>query len=187
MALFKPAQGRLERFALAMTRDADSARDVVAETVMVAWERFDTLRSPDAFLSFLFTIATRVHRAAERKRGPVTSDISAETIENILDPGTPPDVAADIAAVYHALHDLPERQREALVMFEILGFTMKEIRDVQGGTLTAVKVRVHRGRKRLAELLGVDDTAEESFRAERTSASPSRIEDKALFSIGTEL
>lgn len=38
-------------------------------------------------------------------------------------------------------------------MFEILGFSMKEIHEVQGGTLIAVKVRISRGRSELTRLL----------------------------------
>ena len=38
--------------------------------------------------------------------------------------------------------------------------TLKEIADIQGGTVAALKVRLHRGRKRLAEILRADYSEE---------------------------
>ena len=158
MELLKPVQPNLERFVLAMTRDTETARDITAETILVAFERFETLRNPQAFLSFLFTIAVRIHRK-QRNRAQRTAPLDQEILPEIIAPDTPPDIAADISALYSALQSLPEKQREAVVLFEITGLRMKEIREIQGGTLTAVKVRISRGRKKLAEVLGVSERA----------------------------
>lgn len=158
MELLKPVQPNLERFVLAMTRDTETARDITAETILVAFERFETLRNPQAFLSFLFTIAVRIHRK-QRNRAQRTAPLDQEILPDIIAPDTPPDIAADISALYRALQSLPEKQREAVVLFEITGLRMKEIREIQGGTLTAVKVRISRGRKKLAEVLGVNERA----------------------------
>ncbi|MGE3799732.1 MAG: RNA polymerase sigma factor [Candidatus Kapaibacterium sp.] len=186
LALFQPVQASLERYVLALTGDRETGRDVVAETVLIAYERFETLRTPAAFLSFLFTIATRVHRQHLRvaKR---TESIGEEQIEQLFDPGLMPDVAADIGAVYRALGKLPEKQREAVVLFEIMGVPMKEIVEIQGGTLTAVKVRISRGRKRLSVLLGVEDR-ERSEVVDRREARPdgSKVDETGIYSIGVK-
>lgn len=156
MGLFEPIHDRLEKFAFALTRDRDVAHEVIAETVLIAYEKFDSLRSHEAFLSFLFTIARRTHHKhrAKQARSERLDDLHANSL---IDQRMAPDVQADISAVYAALDKLPEKQREAVVLFEILGLSMKEIRVIQGGTLVAVKVRVARGRRRLAAILGVDD------------------------------
>ncbi len=188
LALFEPVQPSLERFALAVTGEREKGRDVVAETVLIAYERFDSLRSPEAFLSFLFTIATRVHRR-EVKMERRMERVDDERLKSLLDPGLPPDAAADITAVHAALARLPEKQREAVVLFEIMGVPMKEIREIQGGTLTSVKVRIFRGRKRLAELLGVDDVKRsEQPAAKRREARPddSAVGDTEICSIGVK-
>jgi RNA polymerase sigma-70 factor (ECF subfamily) len=153
MALFQPAQPRLQRFVLAMTRDPERTKDIVGETILIAFQRFETLRHDGAFLSFLFTIATRVaHRNA--RTGSMTT-LDSDEAGQLADPSTPADVAADIGRLHAALQLLPEKQREAVLLFEIAGFSTAEVRDVQGGTLVAVRVRLARGRKRLAALLGV--------------------------------
>lgn len=188
MELFEPVQQNLERFALAMTGDTETARDVIAETVMIAYERFGTLRSPQAFLGFLFTVATRVHRAQRRKRER-TERLEEAMIADLLAPDIPPDTAADVAAVYAALQRLPEKQREAIVLFEIMGTPIKEIREIQGGTITAVKVRLSRGRRKLAELLGVSDThpmpaQEPEKNREGTDGATASPDSHQLYSLG---
>jgi RNA polymerase sigma-70 factor (ECF subfamily) len=51
------------------------------------------------------------------------------------------------------LAKLPSRQREALVLFELSGFSLDEIRQLQGGTLSGVKSRMKRGREQLRRWL----------------------------------
>jgi RNA polymerase sigma-70 factor (ECF subfamily) len=55
--------------------------------------------------------------------------------------------------LYSALNKLKEKYREAIVLFEISGFTLDEIRDVQGGTLSGVKSRLKRGREMLEKIM----------------------------------
>lgn len=156
MALLRPLQPSLERFAYAMARDREEARDIAGETILIAWERFASVRHPEAFLSFLFSVATRIHRK-RRQRSQRHSELSEDYIADLCDTATPPDIAADVGTLHKALQQLPEKQREAITMFELLGFSMKEIQEIQGGTVIAVKVRISRGRKRLAELMGVGE------------------------------
>ena len=154
--LFEPLQPRLQRFVLAMTRNEELAKDIIGETILIAFERIDALRHDEAFLSFLFTIATRVHRKRSRELER-TVGIEDEDVTRMFDQATPPDIAADIAALYRALDRLPEKQREAVLLYEVIGLSTREIRDAQGGTLVGVRVRIARARKKLARLLGVDD------------------------------
>lgn len=166
LALLRKQQPALERYVLAMTRDPEAAKDVVGETILIAFERFETLKSPEAFLSFLFTIATRAYRRAEARSVRVPR-ADEHAIEGMLDPGISPETAADIGVVHHALAMLPEKQREAVVLFEIIGLSMKEIQVIQGGTVVGVKVRISRGRRKLAKYLGVDPMPAEQKPADR--------------------
>ncbi len=89
MKLFQPAQPRLQRFVLAMTRDAERAKDIVSETILIAFQRFETLRHDEAFLSFLFTIATRVARRTAQRT--TTVGLDAVEVKGLVDPATPAD------------------------------------------------------------------------------------------------
>jgi len=149
LELYLPIADRLARYARAMTTCVDDALDVEAETLLIAFERMDTVRSPQAFLSFVFTIARRVktHRTQRLSRFRPLMDNDAETFESH---DRSPEVSADVRLLYEALSKLPHKQREAVVLFEIVGLPLEDIRDVQGGTLSGVKARVVRGRKKLA-------------------------------------
>ncbi|MDB5035335.1 MAG: hypothetical protein JWQ98_2576 [Chlorobi bacterium] len=182
MTLFQPAQPRLQRFVSAMTRDAERAKDIIGETILIAFQRLETLRHDEAFLSFLFTIATRVARG--RMHTGRTIDIDTLEAERLPDPGIPADVAVDIGRLHDALQRLPEKQREAVLLFELAGFSTAEVRDIQGGTLVAVRVRIARGRKRLAKLMGVDAPAPATV---ARGGTIDHTEAPALAAIPTEL
>jgi RNA polymerase sigma-70 factor (ECF subfamily) len=156
MALLNPVRHRLAHFARAMANDYDDAQDLISDTVLAAYERFDQLRDPQAFLGFLFTIAARIHKR-RRWRGRIFGTYDPDAAASMHDRGMQPDISADVRNLYDALARLPERQREALALFEISGLSLEEIRGIQGGSISAVKMRLVRGRKQLAQLLGVPE------------------------------
>jgi RNA polymerase sigma-70 factor (ECF subfamily) len=63
-----------------------------------------------------------------------------------------------VRLLYEALQKLPEEQREAIILFEISGFSLKEVQQIQGAGLSAVKSRIVRGKKKLARLLNDHET-----------------------------
>ncbi|MGV3621954.1 MAG: RNA polymerase sigma factor, partial [Archangium sp.] len=82
--------------------------------------------------------------------------------EKVTDEGVLPDSEAEGGpeadpglekAVKHALAQLPEAMREAIVMHRFEGLSFAEIAEHAGVTESAVKVRAHRGYERLRELL----------------------------------
>jgi len=175
LALLEPVYQRLWRFALATTRDHVNAQDLLSETVLAAYERFDTVRDTQAFTSFLFTVATRIQRHKER-RTRWFGAYDESLVERMHSVTPSPEVAAEIAVLLDALSRLGSKQRETLTLFEISGFTLEEIREIQGGTLSGVKSRLRRARAALAHELGVrtDDATnkhESSASAERKPES----------------
>ncbi|HVK40199.1 MAG TPA: RNA polymerase sigma factor [Candidatus Kapabacteria bacterium] len=158
MQLLLPVQKRLEAFCFAMTRNEEEACDLVGETVLRAYEHFAQIRDSEAFLSYLFTIASRLHKR-KRWRGRIFGSYDAESAEALPYGGTAPDVSADVEKLYDALAQLPDQQREAVVLYEISGLSVAEIQEIQGGSLSSVKMRLSRARKALATILGVDEPA----------------------------
>lgn len=200
LELLRPHNASLSRFARAMTRDADAAKDLISETVLKAFESFDSLRDGSSFLSYLFTIAVRLHNR-ERSRGKLWGIFDREHAEQLPYKGSAPDASVDVQLLYAALKHLPEKQREAIVLFEISGLSLEEIREIQGGSLSGVKSRIVRGRASLAELLGVAaDRAQASQKGDqettaiskldRTAANPlsgSRRSNRSLLATGAEM
>ena len=65
------------------------------------------------------------------------------------------------------------QQSEAIVMSEISGLKLSEIAITQKVSLSAVKSRISRGKRKLAKLLGVHDEPErEESKVERTMEVP---------------
>jgi RNA polymerase sigma-70 factor (ECF subfamily) len=142
----------LWRFALGLTHSREDARDLVGETVLAAHRSFSKLRDHAAFQKSLMTIAIRLYRR-QRWRGRIFRDI--DEAREIATVGTR-ESNYDLDLLTQALGRLPERQREAVLLFEISGLSIEEIRSVQGGTLSGVKARLKRGREAL-RLLMLDD------------------------------
>ncbi len=152
LALVEPLYERLERFCRVMTRNNEEARDVISETLLQAYSVFGSVRNRQAFLSFLFSIASRVHKRRFRQskfRG--TYDESKALMMQDTSPS--PEVAADVALLHEAIRQLPEKQREAIILFELLDLPLEEVRRIQGSSLSAVKVRLLRARQRLTAML----------------------------------
>lgn len=152
MALLKPVYPRLERFALTVTRNRDDAKDIVGETVLKAFEGFDMIREEKAFLSYLFTICSRVAQSSRYAKRTIAD---AEQVEELFRNYTSPETATDIAILYQALDKLSPDAKEAIILCEISGLSHKEVQEIQGGSLSSIKVRIFRAKKTLAELLGV--------------------------------
>lgn len=156
LRLYLPLRHRLHRFACALTDGPDEALDLTGDTILSALEGYDPDFAEESFRAYLFTIAVRLHRRGRKRRDRMRrlDDVEAE---NERSSTTSPDVATDIRALREALSQLPARQRETVVLFELSEMTLLEIRDVQGGTLSGVKSRLVRGRERLARLLGAEN------------------------------
>jgi len=152
MALYNPANERLSRFVHSMVWHREDARDIIAETVLKAYESFDKLRNRESFLYFLFGIASRLSKRRGR-RNRLWAPFNNEQAENIIDHSANRTCQADIDMLYKAMAKLPEKQREAVSLFDISGFSLAEIQQIQGDSLSAVKSRVTRGRQALAQIL----------------------------------
>lgn len=161
MDLLEPVRTGLGQFARSLTRDRESARDLAAEAIRIAYEQFDSLRDESKFKSYLYTTLSHLAgRASWRERNRVAFD--EVKAANIQSNGTSPDIGPDIEALYQALAKLPDEMREAVVLFEISGLSLNEVCDVQHASLSAVKSRISRGRKQLAEILRVDEVSNEN-------------------------
>lgn len=152
MKLYEPVHERFVRFCKARAYGNYDADDLVNETVLSAYENFGKLRSEEAFLHFLFGISTNLLRNNYRRK-KFRGEYDEEREENLSSTAPNGEQSMDVALLYEALSELPDKQKEAIILFEISGFAIKEIMDIQDSGESAVKARLVRGRKRLAELL----------------------------------
>ena len=155
LALYEPIHDRFERFCRARVYGDMDFRDLMNETLLVAFDKFETLRSKDAFLSFLFSISVRIlsNNNLKKKERLLNSD---DQVERIGDLNSASDIKTDIHFLYEALAALNTEQRECIILFEISGFSIKEIAQIQDSTESSIKQRLRRGRVRLSELMNYE-------------------------------
>ena len=151
LELFEPIRKDLSRFVMAMANSSFDAKDIINETLLIAYEKFGQVKEPSAFKSYLFTIANRLYKNGIVRNGRI--DYKSELNENSLVVRNIAEVELDVQNLYSALEQLPPEQKEAIVLFEISGFKITEIAEMQQCTESAVKSRLKRGREKLTEIL----------------------------------
>lgn len=159
LTLYEPVHERFERFCRARVYGNLEYRDLMNETLLVAYEKFDSLRSEEAFLSYLFGISVRILSNHNQKKKEQLTENEKQFNSAFAHASN-----LDVHFLYEAMAHLSNDQRECLILFEITGFSIKEIAEIQNVSQDAVKQRLKRGRDRLKEIL----TFESSFKTGRT-------------------
>ena len=160
--LYQKAHEPLQRFCAAKSYGIMEAKDLAQETILTALENFSKLKNKKAFLGFLFGIANNIVRNNLRKQ-KFSGKISEAKLFSKTSNEPASDTKLDIRILYDALSKLPENQRDALILFEISGYSIKEICEIQDSKESAVKQRLKRGREKLAFLLNESELTNESI------------------------
>lgn len=150
LRLYEPVHKRFERFCQVRCYGEMEAGDLINESLLIAYEKMDQLRSKEVFLSFLCGISVRVLANSHRKQRPLTG---VSFLENHAQTEISSDLETEKHFLYEALGLLSVEQREAVILFEITGFRIREIAEIQECSEDAVKQRLKRGRERLKEIL----------------------------------
>ncbi len=161
LELYKPVHDAFARFCHAKAYGLVEPEDLISESITCALERFHTLKNEKAFLSFLFSIASNLVHKQNRRLKFRAGEQHLDDLEKASTQLGGDDLM-DVKLLYEALAQLPEKVEEALILFEISGFSIKEVAKIQKAGESAVKQRLKRGRMKLAELLGADELKQES-------------------------
>ena len=153
LKLYEPVHDRFERFCRARVYGDMEYTDLMNETLLIAFKKFDTLQSEKAFLSFLFSISIRILSNNAKKNKAEVMDEMETTFIQLKDLNADTEKDTNIFLLHQALALLPDDQRECLILFEIIGFNIKEIMEIQDVSESAIKQRLRRGRMRLKEIL----------------------------------
>ena len=154
MELYTPCYAAFYRYCRGITGNSDDAWDLAGETILVVFENLNNLRKKDSFKAYLFGVARRLRLSHNRRRKFKADYIEGEA-DLIISSDPLPDFHPDIELLYEYLNHLPLKQKEAFLLFEFSGFSIKEIQKLQGGTASGVKTRLKRAREQLQ--LWLDD------------------------------
>ena len=150
--------------ALRLTAHEEDARDVVQESYLRAWKGLPQFRGDARFSTWMYRItANTAYTVVKRRRRHRAESLDAMVEEPVeLRSDAQPEDAAESAALLDrlavGLDELPPKLRVLVVLKDIYGLSHEEIAGELGISVPAAKVRLHRGRKRLRDLLYDEDS-----------------------------
>lgn len=148
-------------------RSIDGADDIAQSAFIKAWRNLSLFRGECTFSTWLYRITVNTARDMlryESRRGTVSlvkdtedEDDGSEWDVPVTSGDTIPEDAMErkeaILAVRRAIEELPEDQRQVIVMRDLHELSYQEIAEKLGIELGTVRSRINRGRQKLKNIL----------------------------------
>ena len=152
--LFRRHRDRLWAVALRTVCDPEEAADALQDAMVSAFRRAGDFRGDSAVTTWLHRIVVNasLDRLRRRAARPPTTGADQQALEVLAADRSRPDPSADTDTsldVLAALRLLPADQQAALVLVDMLGYSVADASDVLGVSQGTVKSRCARGRARL--------------------------------------
>jgi RNA polymerase sigma-70 factor, ECF subfamily len=135
-----------------ITRDRYEAEDVMQEAFLKVWERWDRVGAMEDPTGYLYRTAMNLYRKRIRRAGLALRRAMriAPLGDELLDVET-----RDV--VVHALEALTPRQRESVVLVDLLDYSSEDAGRMMGIRAATVRVLASRGRAALKQNVGDAD------------------------------
>lgn len=146
----------LRAFALSLTRNGSIADDMVQDTVVKAWTNLDKFEKGTNMRAWLFTILRNTFYSNRRKAKREVADVDGVFTNNMAEKPAH-DGKLQMTDFRKAFAQLPDEQRETLILVGANGFSYEEAAGMCGVAVGTIKSRANRGRKHLAELMHLDE------------------------------
>jgi RNA polymerase sigma-70 factor (ECF subfamily) len=157
-ALIERHELRALRLAYHITRDSESAKDVVADSFLAVVEQAGRYDPDRPFEPWFFRIVTNRAISATRwasRRQRLLSLIGPRS--ELADPEAQAVRNETQRALAQAMQSLPPKERAALALRYYLDLDERGIAEMLGWPLGTVKTRLHRGRAHLRQRLEAQD------------------------------
>lgn len=152
--LYLAHAGSALRFAFYLCGDREQARDLVQDAFVRVAGRFSYLRNPDVFGTYLHRTIFNLHTSRLRRlrleRDYLSRERRAEPAHSDEDP-------AERDEVWHAIQQLPPRQRAAIVLRFYEDLSERESAEILGCSVGALNQLVVRATAALRERFGEDE------------------------------
>jgi RNA polymerase sigma factor (sigma-70 family) len=149
---FEAERDRLFGAIRLMTGDGQEAEEIVQDSFLALWERWDRVSGMDNAAGYLFRTAMNVFRSRRRRMLRAARKVLPLPTEQ--DPYGAADVRDE---VIRGLRRLAPRQRAALVLVELLDLQSAEAASLLGVRPTTVRNLAAQGRTALRQVLESDD------------------------------
>lgn len=148
--------GSLRAFAISLTRNVSAADDLVQDTVVKAWTHIDRFEPGTNLKAWLFTILRNTfYSQCRKRRREVPDPDGAHAATLFVKPQH--DGRLAFADFQRAFDQLSPEHREVLILVGASGFSCEQAAVMMQVAVGTVKSRASRARKRLAELMGMEE------------------------------
>ena len=154
---------RVRKFILTLVKDEWVADDLIQDTFLKIQQNIESLKDPSKLSPWIFRIAYNLCQdhfrqlKRLRKEERIDQEEAEDFKEALVQKG--PDIQKELEqrqmgeCVQNQINLLPETPRTVLILFDIMEFSHQEIADILGITVKNVKVRLHRARNKLKDIL----------------------------------
>lgn len=145
--------------AFRLVGDPQEAEDVSQEAYLRVFRAVSGFREEAKFETWLYRIVANAamnHLSKRSRFGDVLAEPEDERLDQVAT-HRPAEEVADRAALAEALGSLSDSARAVVVLKDVYGLSCLEIGEIVGASEGAVKVRLHRARRRLKDLLAPPD------------------------------
>ncbi len=152
VSLYNQHKGAVYGFVYKMLMDRQAAQDVTQDTFIRVYEHRERLVATRAFKSWLFTIARNQCLNYLRKSGRTDALEDPDTLPGLRSPSADLERSDAIRFVNHVLARLSTDYREVLILREYQNLSYEDIAAVTRSTVSSVKSRLFKARRKMAVL-----------------------------------
>jgi RNA polymerase sigma-70 factor (ECF subfamily) len=151
-------KGMVHTIAMRIVRNQEDAEEVAQDTFLKAFQKLSTFKGGAKFSTWLYRITYNVAVSKTRKKQLDTADMEDDVLAN-LDMNSTSDTLDGLKKeeqkryINAAIGKLPEDQALILTLFYLNENSIDEIVEITAMSASNVKVKLHRARKKLFDLL----------------------------------
>ena len=150
----------VDTFTLArrLTGNEEDARDVVQDAYLRAWRGIGKFRGEAQFSTWMYRItanaaATHVRKRRRHRTEPIDETFEPADTRSEAQPASQAESADSLERIARAVDELPPKLRSLVVLKDVYGLSHEAIAEELGISVPAAKVRLHRARRKLRDLL----------------------------------
>ena len=141
-----------------LTGNEEDARDVVQDAYLRAWRGIGKFRGEAQFSTWMYRItanaaATHVRKRRRHRAEPIDETFEPAETRPEVQPALQAESADSLERIARAVDELPPKLRSLVVLKDVYGLSHEAIAEELGISVPAAKVRLHRARRKLRDLL----------------------------------
>ena len=145
---------RVFGLAYSLLRDRGTAEDIAQEVFVKLWQALPRYDGRAQLSTWIYAITRNAAISAMRQQRHSVSMSDPAVFEEVESRGAAPEAGLDDAALWRKVEALPDKQRQAVILYYQEDRPVEEVAAMMGLPVNTVKTHLHRARASLAAALG---------------------------------